>query len=295
MSNSVLHLEHIDKIIFPDFWEESWKIHFVSQLLLIEINDKEIKVLFDGGGFSDRHKTLLKSLNHASSIRKSSSIKRFFVFTGDDLPLGIITPWILFSTVGRREDKEIVLPDPYSFEWNDIGISDFESYRNEMIKFSNLCVSENRVIKQAYWRGSVAQHESRQLFLNLVKDHALFDVQNATNAENFREMKFVGEHAVLVDFPGRGYSARLKHILFSGRPVVVYPRVSWDWVTLNLEPNIHFYLTQMSHVDAANACINLINDSSFGNFFVRNCLDKSNLIEKNVLIAETAKIIERAD
>jgi hypothetical protein len=287
--------EYLNKIVFPEFWEDSWKRHFMSQLLLIELRDNNIKVLYDGGGWNDRHKILLSVLNVAAENCKSSSCKRFFIFTGDDLPLNVYTPWRLLSITGRREDKEIVLPDPNSFAWNEIGIHDFESYRKEMIEFSNSCMINNKVINKTYWRGAIDQHDSRRLFHNLVKNHDLFDVQEASSTENFRQMKHVGEYSVLVDFPGRGYSGRLKHLIFSGRPVVVYPRVAWDWVTLNLEPNVHFYLSQMSHVDIANACINMLNNPEMRNFFVANSAERMKLIEKRNMIIATSKIIEACD
>jgi len=286
---------YIKDIEFPDFWKQAWKEHFLSQLLLVEMRNNKINVLYDGGGWRNRHKTIQQSLSLASELCNSSSNKRFFVFTGDDYPIGVKTPWKLLSITGRREDKEIVIPDPHSFAWVDIGIDDFESYRKEMIKFSNECIENKSVIKKAFWRGSVDQHVARRNFCELVKDHPCFDVENVNNASQFREMKFAGEYAVLLDFPGQGHSGRLKHLLFSGRPVVVYPRLSWDWVTLNLEPNIHFCLSNITYTDTANSCINLINNEEYGNFLVKKCFEKSYLIERKTLITETSKIIEKSD
>jgi len=285
----------LNDIIFPTFWKDEWKTHFLSQLMLVQLEKRQIQVLYDGGGWMDRHRITLNLLRQAAELCNMDLVKRFFVFTGDDYSPGVITPWNLLTTVGTREVKDTVLPDFSSFAWQEAGVADFESYRHEMINFSHDCVNENRVINKAYWRGSTQQHQSRKLFHDLVKDHASFDVQDTDGQSNFREMKYVGEYSVLIDLPGQGYSGRLKHLLFSGRPVVVYPRAAWDWVTLNLEPNVHFYLSQMSHVDLANSCINLLNSPEHSGFFVKNCFEKLKLMEKSTMISATAKIIQKCD
>ena len=103
MLNSVLHLEHINKIIFPDFWEDEWKTHFLSQLMLVQLEKRQIQVLYDGGGWQGRHRITLNLLRQAAELCNMDSVKRFFVFTGDDYSPGVITPWNLLTTVGTRD------------------------------------------------------------------------------------------------------------------------------------------------------------------------------------------------
>ena len=46
--------------------------------------------------------------------------------------------------------------------------------------------------------------------------------------------------STLVDMPGHGFSGRLKYLLHACRPIIVFERLDWDAVTVNLEPGIHY-------------------------------------------------------
>jgi len=280
---------------YPDFWIDDWKRHFESQLMLLEIHENSFNVLYDGGGWQSRHSTLLQALEIAIKNRKKTTTKRCFVFTGDEFPDGVKTQWKLLSTVGSRKDIDIVIPDAYSFSWKEIGINDFEVHNKLMRQHTIQTMNANNEIKKSFWRGSIQQNKIRELFVNAFKGHEYFDIDDSSIDKNFKHMSEIGEYAVLMDFPGQGFSGRLKHLLMSGRPVVVYPRNSWDWVTMRLEPGLHFPLSLPNISNMADICNLLLNNKEIQNFYVQHINDCMSLLKRETLMNGIIEKIESCD
>ena len=278
-----LESEYTRDINFGGYWEESWKSHFKSQLLLFEIKGTCSKILYDGGGWGHRHAIMKSVVREAVYRRPSSKTRRFYLFTGDQLPMGVGTEWRLLSTTGTKKDLDAVIPDAYSFAWPEIGIADFMQYNPEMVQYSDKVAKEGRVTNKAFWRGSLGQHQARKQFHDFVNSSSKFEVSDNT-ATSFKEMKEIGDYSVLVDLPGQGYSARLKHILLSGRPVIVYPRSHWDWVTLRIEPGIHYPLSLKSPEHLAIMCEAFLENADARSHYSAEAASVRDLLDRNVLI-----------
>ena len=237
---------------------------------------------------------MIRNLNEALRRRPVSSMKRFYIFTGDSLPHGVGLEWKLLSTVGKRSDHRTVIPDAYSFSWPEIGIKDFESYNFEMYHKTLESTQSQKVLNRAFWRGSIHQNFARVKFNEYVRDRPEFDVSDSEQT-GFFEMKDVGGYSTLIDLPGQGYSARLKHLLVSGRPVIVYPREHWDWVTLRLEPGIHFCTTIPSVEDLANRCLMFLGNPDAREHYAKAAYQVSSLISKDSLYNAIAGAIGSCD
>lgn len=48
------------------------------------------------------------------------------------------------------------------------------------------------------------------------------------------------KYKYLIDASGQGYSARIKYLLFSRRPLFIIDREYWDWIGIDLIPWVHF-------------------------------------------------------
>lgn len=217
--------------------------HFKSQLMHVEASGSEVKFLFDGGGFQDRHESMKILLRRSFHDIPTSKTIRFWIFTGDNRPTQKVNNEPLFSISGQRNLQDFVLPDPYVVAWNDVGVKDYTEYCKSLNQES---LSQKPEIIKAVWRGSVAQHVSRENMLRSISRKPdnltrIFDFQDAsTGKDSFVSMSDLKKWAIMLDFPGRGYSARLKYFMHIIRPKIVIERIDWDFATLNLEPGFHF-------------------------------------------------------
>lgn len=286
--------EYTRDLTFLGNWPSEWVSHFKHQLLLFEVRNCVARVLYDGGGHESRHKTMIRAVKGSVMKRPVRGIKRFYLFTGDSLPLGIGTEWKLLSTVGARSDFASVIPDAYSFSWPEIGITDFQQHNTTMRERSDQLLDGGQVKKVAYWRGSSHQHPSRKEFIERVSSDSNFDVSDIS-VTGFKKMIDIGEFSVLVDLPGQGYSARLKHLLVSGRPVVVYPREQWDWVSLHLEPGVHYIPTITSADHLKQICEIAIYNDNVASRYAQNGLRVNSLLSIDTLHGAISDVIETCD
>ena len=272
MRSQTIGAQYVDDITFGGYWEESWKEHLKSELLLFEVKGGSTKVLYNGGGWQSRHSIMIAAVREAVRLSPVKGAKRFYLFTGDNSPANKIgTEWQLLTTVGSRKETDIVIPDAYSFSWPEIGVSNFDIYNAEMMQRSDFYSRTGQVLQKTYWRGSLIVNPVRSQFFDHVKNSESFDVTDSSIG-SFRNMKESGEFSVLVDLPGQGYSARLKHLLLSKRPVVVYPRTQWDWVTLRLEPNVHFPVSLSSVEHLASMCSIFNENQQAADFYANEAL-----------------------
>lgn len=227
---------NIQADIHPNFMD-----HFKSQLLFYEVTKSDVSIIFDGGGFQDRHYLMTTLLKRSFLDFPSKKTLRFWVFTGDNRPVDSVNGLPLFSISGPRYRSDLVIPDPYLVKWSQVGVEDYESYSKEITKRSLIKPEKISVV----WRGSSSMHPVRSLIVNECNkiNNPLIDVKNTPpDPENnsFVQMKELTNWAILCDMPGRGFSARLKYLLRAHRPIVVFEREEWDAVTMLMEPGIDF-------------------------------------------------------
>jgi hypothetical protein len=214
--------------------------HFKSQLLQYEISNKEIRIIFDGGGHQDRHELMDILVKRSFNDFPVSRIVRFWIFTGDNRPTNTVNGQPLFSIAGPRTQSEYVIPDPHIIKWPQAGVADFHQYCESI----NLESRKNPIKMSAVWRGLVSQNPIRKFIVeNCLHLGETFDIKDSTpdpNSSEFLQMLDLPKWSTLVDMPGQGFSGRLKYLLHAHRPVIVFERLNWDAVTMCLEPGIHY-------------------------------------------------------
>ena len=257
---------HELNIKFQDGWIQNHKDHFLSQLMLIEIQNRKVSILYDGGGFSDRNKIMKSVISTAAGEGLILPAKRFYLFTGDNRPGGIEFDHVYFSIAGPRILQNFILPDPYSFSWNDAGVKSYDEAKKQMNDISKKY--ENNQINKVFWRGNHKQHYSREKFIEYVRGNDIFNVEESNHGQsNFIHMSEVGMFSTLVDFPGQGYSGRLKYLIHANRPIVVHPREEWDLLSMILEPDIHYISSLPSIEDTVQRCMISINNKDVRKYY----------------------------
>lgn len=152
-----------------------------------------------------------------------------------------------FCTTIRAGKPGPWLPFPCftSLRWPQIGVDDSEILLEELLTDARDWASE-----KIFWIGT-DQHASRRALYELGKHHSqILDVElmvwDRTNPKalvsksrqvsilNHRDFKY------LVDCPGVGYSARLKWLLATGRPVFLVKRDIVEPWQIEMAPWVHY-------------------------------------------------------
>jgi hypothetical protein len=170
------------------------------------------------------------------------------VFYGDrpPAPEQVAREWNFCSTILTGDEGAwLPFPCPYALRWPQIGIPDAEALLEEMLADDRDWHSE-----KIFWIGT-DQHPSRPALAGMGKGNPdIMDIElmewSSADAGSLRSKSRhvpLQEHRAfkyLVDCPGRGYSARLKWLLATGRPVFVVDRDVVEPWHLEMEPWVHF-------------------------------------------------------
>jgi hypothetical protein len=172
------------------------------------------------------------------------------VFYGDGPPAAehVIREWNFCSTISRSEPgawRFFPFPCPYSLRWPQVGIPDAEAMLEDLLADQREWRSD-----KVFWIGT-DQHPSRAALARMGQVNPdVLDVELMEwTMERPGVLRSTSRHVplsdhrlfkYLVDCPGRGYSARLKWLLASGRPVFVVDREVMEPWHAEMKPWVHF-------------------------------------------------------
>ena len=170
------------------------------------------------------------------------------IFYGDKPPpdAALESGRVNFCTTLHRGQgrRHLPFPCPMSLRWPEIGVPDAEEMMRGLLADTREWESE-----KLFWIGT-DQHPSRRALDVLGRRHPkgldveLMEWDRSTPqalASKTRQVS-VPDHRLskyLADCPGRGYSARLKWLLATGRPVFVVDRPVVEHWHEELEPWVH--------------------------------------------------------
>jgi len=146
----------------------------------------------------------------------------------------------------RDSSNEAIIPIPdFSFvNWKETGMDDYERCRIEMMKAGEL-KPENDTL---FWIGNAKTHPSREVLCNLssvdprIEAYSMgWDYRNGKAIPN----KYVSlvdhtKYKYLIDIQGRGWSARTKILMFSGRCLFIADRKWKEYWYDYLVPYLHY-------------------------------------------------------
>jgi Glycosyl transferase family 90 len=142
------------------------------------------------------------------------------------------------------------VPDFIFDGWPEVGIDDYE----EACATVAAAAADEPETPRLGWIGNCDTHPSRRLLTNIGEEHPdLFDFHHVTWVQKPSQTRLssaannhlslaeqVRRWSLLLDVEGRGYSARLKLLLHSGRPVLIQERPWREWFWGELRPMEHF-------------------------------------------------------
>ena len=203
------------------------------------------KLIFnDYSGYESRNPSTFWCIQKADEIYHFKDFKEIKIDTSDyeSSPTDY--------TYSKQNSFYRLIPDFNFHAWPQVGIPDYESFVKQ-IDHAGLSTFE---INKVGWIGSGwNNHFSRKkLFAigNARKD--LFDIFPTTwtrtnsgsqmlNSVNYISTpNLVKKYSILIDIEGNGYSGRLKHLLWSHRPVLMVDRPHKEYFFEYLKEWIHY-------------------------------------------------------
>jgi hypothetical protein len=134
-------------------------------------------------------------------------------------------------TYSKQNSYNNLVPDWIFHSWPEVGINDYETFVKE-IDDSGL---NNYEINKVGWIGNTGTNFRRKTLLEISNNNKeLFDIfdmnwvpsgntiLNSTKYISTPEL--VKRYSILIDIEGNGYSGRLKHLLWSHRPLLIVDR-----------------------------------------------------------------------
>lgn len=167
----------------------------------------------------------------------------FFVETGD-----FAENPEYFAYSSRQADKDKTIPDFLFINWSEVGINDYD----EMCRMIEEAGQKPYIYDKLFWIGNAGTHESRQDLLLKGWNNPNFEfigmdwiAPNEGNNFTQTPTKYVSlpdhtQYKYLLDITGRGYSARLKLLLFSNRPLFYVERADEEYYMRDLKPFEHY-------------------------------------------------------
>ncbi|MGD1277421.1 MAG: glycosyl transferase family 90 [Tepidisphaeraceae bacterium] len=207
----------------------------------------------DRGGFQTRNAATTHLLHDSLPIARQQLRHSFSIgiLTGD-FPIPEDAAQRCFAYCRERGPSRVIaIPDFLFWAWPEVGIHDYESTVEQILQKSKIPPVDERLL----WIGNAATHPTRQRFVEMAqKDPRIcacpmtwLAPQNARDAGaawqpagGFISPADHCQYRFLIDLQGRGFSARLKLLLFTGRPLFVQERRWNEYYFSELQPYVHY-------------------------------------------------------
>ena len=190
----------------------------------------------------------VKTISH--DLKPGRSVR---VWTTDRPPERPRRPVLAYSAPeGAR--NVVAVPDFTVWNWPDVGIDDYTRVCERIVEAG----AEPPVDPRLFWIGNVATSPHRQRLMDVAAgdprihavaiqwvkedrpEHRPSETAMSTRDANHLSLPDHCRHAYLLDVEGVGYSARLKFLLFSRRPVFLQDRPWREFYFDRMEPFRHY-------------------------------------------------------
>ena len=184
------------------------------------------KLIFkDFGGYETRNPSTFWCIQKADEIYKWNDFTELIIHTGD------YEEDNNNYTYSKQNNYNKLIPDFNFHSWQQVGINDYEIFVKEI---DNAGLN-NYEIHKVGWIGNTNTNFRRKQMLEIGNNNEeLFDFfdMNWINSGNIMlnankyisTPDLVNKYSILIDIEGNGYSGRLKHLLWSHRPLIIVDR-----------------------------------------------------------------------
>jgi len=201
----------------------------------------------------------LKTVKYEAETKRKATI-----FTGDKPPEGRRDRVMAYSAP-RSSPNVVAVPDFVFWNWPDIGIHDYTELVADMLTAGAKPPTDPRL----FWIGNPKTHPMRDKLLHIAGNDSRVRATGITWMKQDRPERWASDalmetanadyvslpdhcrYKYLIDIEGAGYSARLKILLFSGRPVFLQERPWREFYFDRLEPYRHYIPVKRDMSDLA--------------------------------------------
>lgn len=189
------------------------------------------KLIFtDFGGYETRNHSTIWCIQQADDIYKWSDFED-----------------IKIHTHSKQNGYNNLVPDFNFHSWPQVGINDYESFSQQIHIVGLLPAINNKV----GWIGNSDTNVMRKKLLQLGDSNKeLFDFYDMrwTQGDNIHlnsniyisTPDLVSQYSMLIDIEGNGYSGRLKHLIWSHRPLLLVDRPHKEYFFEHLKEWEHY-------------------------------------------------------
>jgi hypothetical protein len=205
----------------------------------------------DRGGYESRNAATTHLLLEALGSCKGRLARSFrvLIYTDDFVSRPPHVPHFAYCSDGGPSPT-IAIPDFIFWNWPEVGIDDYERTVDAIASAGQREPADPRL----FWIGNPATHPTRARFLELaardprihgvgirwVRENTERGGRMPTADGNYVSLEDHCRYRYLVDLQGRGYSGRVKLLLFSGRPLFLQERRWREFFYRDLEPMVHY-------------------------------------------------------
>jgi hypothetical protein len=201
-------------------------------------------------GYETRNESVLRLVAAADMEHDLPEFGPVMVHTGDR-PINDGDPsWRSLAFARADGFTDVPVPDFLFDGWPQVGLGDYEDAAATAARAGHDAALSMRL----GWIGNCDTNPVRWQMYALAREHpGLFDVQHVSwvpDPSGAPMSSAAGNHlslheqvrrwGLLIDIEGRGWSARLKLLLHSGRPVFIQERPWSEWFWPALRPMEHF-------------------------------------------------------
>jgi hypothetical protein len=204
---------------------------------------KENKQLIfnDLGGYETRNPLTFWCIQEADKIYNWNDFREVTIYTTD------YENNENQFTYSKQNHFNNLVPDFNFHSWPQVRINDYNSFIQEI---SNAGLS-NYEINKVGWIGNINTNHMRKHLLEIGKNNSdLFDIFDMNwlysgntlldSTKYISTPELVKKYSILIDIEGVGYSGRLKHLLWSHRPVLLVDRPHKEYFFEFLQEWVHY-------------------------------------------------------
>ena len=198
----------------------------------------------DYGGYETRNSSTMWCIQEANKLYKWKDFQKIKICTNDFTNNKSVYSYI-------KETNIKLVPDFVFHAWPEVGINDYVDFTQKIHNAGKTSPLKNKV----GWIGNLNTHYSRQQLYEISQKHTdLIEIIPMTwkkawghSGKMLKSTKYistpdlVSTYKYLIDIRGNGpYSARLKTLLWSHRPLLIVERNGCEYFEYKLEPWKHY-------------------------------------------------------
>jgi hypothetical protein len=200
------------------------------------------KLIFkDLGGWQTRNASTFWCIQQADLKHNWGDFKEITIHTGD------FENNNSHYTYSKKDGYNNLVPDFNFHAWPQAGINDYEKFVEEI---ANAGLNKYEINKVA-WIGSSSTHSNRKILLEIGNNNNayfdFFDMRWLPSGNVFpNTTKYIStpdlvkKYSMLIDIEGVGYSGRVKHLLWSHRPLLIVDRPHKEFFYESLKEWEHY-------------------------------------------------------